>query len=101
VRCIESEFPVWSVWQENQPDRAGGAVDPALGAQRVIVQRGPEGLALHCIPAADFRLVRELAAGLTLAASLGASGLAVANLPRVLRWLFTEGLVAELRLSAG
>lgn len=97
IRCIESAYPVWSVWQANQPENDGAAVDPALGAQCVVVQRVAGRLALHCVPVVDFTFVSELARGKTLEAALDASGLEVSSLPQVLGWLFASGMVTGLR----
>lgn len=94
IRCVDSGHPVWSVWQSNQPGCDGAAVDPSLGGQCVVVQRVDDGLTLHCVPAADFAFVRELALGNTLEAALAASGVGVETLQRVLGWLFTNGMVA-------
>jgi hypothetical protein len=97
LRFVRSEYPVWSVWRENQPAEAGNPVDLSQGAQHIVVTYGDEGLALHSLPADQFDFVASLAAGAPLGEALEASCLDVDRLPGVLAWLFSDGLVVELR----
>jgi hypothetical protein len=96
LRVVRSDFPVWSVWRENQPGEAGNPVDLSQGAQHVVVTCGDEGLVLHSLPADQFGFVAALAAGAPLGDALEASGLDVERLPGVLAWLFSDGLVVAL-----
>lgn len=96
LRLVGSAFPVWSVWQANQPDSAGDAVDPSLGAQYVAVVPGDDGLVLHSLPVERFDFVRQLAAGRTLEQALDASRLPVELLGEALAWLFGSGLVTQV-----
>jgi len=100
LRCVSSAVPVWSVWQENQPGRAGRPIDLSLGAEYVIVHCDRGTLVLHSIPDRNFRFVRHVAAGATLAAALEGSAHDLEGLQRVLSWLFNERLVAELLTPA-
>jgi hypothetical protein len=97
LRFVRSEYPVWSVWRENQPAEAGNPVDLSQGAQHIVVTYGDEGLALHSLPADQFDFVASLAAGATLGEALEASCLDVDRLPGVLAWIFSDGLVVALR----
>ncbi len=96
VRLVESEYPIWSVWRENQPGEPGAPVDFSIGPQRVVVACGASGLVLHSVPESHFRFVAALAAGATLGAAVDDSRLAIEQLPAVLGWLFSEGLVVEV-----
>ncbi len=100
LRLVDSTFPVWSVWQANQPDAPGNPVDPALGAQHVVVACNDAGLVLHSVPADQFAFVSALAGGATLAGAIEDSGLEIERLPGVLGWLFGEGLVTRLAAPA-
>lgn len=97
LRTVASAFPVWSVWQANQPGAAGDAVDPSLGPQQVVVAPEADGLVLHSLAAEPFGFVEQLAAGCTLGQALEASGLAVEQLAETLAWLFGAGLVTDAR----
>jgi len=97
LRLVTSSYPIWSVWQENQPDAAGRPVDLASGAEYVVVSCAPAGLVLHSVPAARHRFIAELAIESSLANSLEAAALPVDQLPQILRWLFEERLVVGLR----
>jgi hypothetical protein len=96
LRLVSSAFPVWSVWQANQPASPGDAVDPSLGPQQVVVAPDADGLALRSLPVDQFRFVEELAAGRTLGSALDASGLPVERLAATLAWLFGAGLVTAV-----
>jgi len=96
LQLVSSAFPVWSVWQANQPGAPGDAVDPSLGPQQVVVAPDAVGLVLHSLPVDQFRFVEELAAGRTLGRALDASGLAVERLAATLAWLFGAGLVTAV-----
>lgn len=100
LRLVDSTFPVWSVWQANQPDAPGAPVDPALGAQYVVVACNDAGLVLHSVPADQFAFVSALAGGASLAVAIEDSGLEIERLPGVLAWLFGEGLVTGLDAPA-
>ncbi|HVN43273.1 MAG TPA: DNA-binding domain-containing protein [Steroidobacteraceae bacterium] len=96
LRCVDSPYPIWSVWRENQPDGPGAAVDLALGAQYVAVHCDRGSLLLHSIPERDYRFVRLAASGASLADALEGAALEVEGLRAVLAWLFTQRLVAEV-----
>jgi hypothetical protein len=96
LRTVSSAFPVWSVWQANQPGSSGDAVDPSLGPQHVAVAPDADGLVLHSLPADQYRFIEQLAAGRTLEDALDASALAVERLGEALAWLFGTGLVTAV-----
>lgn len=99
LRLVSSGFPVWSVWQVNQPGSAGDAVDPTLGAQHVAVIPDGEGLMLHALPLDQFTFLQQLAMGRTIEQALDASGLAIESLAETLAWLFGNGLVTSVRTA--
>jgi hypothetical protein len=93
LRVVESGYPVWSVWRENQPDAPGAPVDLSSGPQWVVVACVDGGLVLHSVPQDHFRFVAGLAAGATLAMAVDESGISIEQLPALLGWLFNERLV--------
>lgn len=93
LRLVSSRFPVWSVWQANQPGLPGDAIDPSIGAQWVAIVPVAEGLVLHSLAADRFRFIEQLAAGRALGEALDSSGLAVERLGGALAWLYGAGLV--------
>jgi hypothetical protein len=99
LRTVASAFPVWSVWQANQPGATGEAIDPSLGPQQVVVAHDADGLMLHSLAAEQFGFVEQLAAGRSLGQALETSGLAIEQLAETLAWLFGAGLVTDVRLS--
>jgi hypothetical protein len=99
LSTVASAFPVWSVWQANQPGARGDAIDPSLGPQQVVVAADVDGLVLHSLAAEQFGFVEQLAAGRTLGQALEASGLAIEQLAATLRWLFGAGLVTAVSSS--
>ena len=93
LQFVSSAWPIWSVWQANQPDAAGTAVDPALGAQHVAVGCVDGHLVLLSLPAEEFAFQRALAAGRPLGAAVAESALPVERLAGALGRLFSERLV--------
>jgi hypothetical protein len=96
VRFVSSACPIWSVWQENQPEGAGRSVDLARGAEHVIVAASDDGLALLSVPAEEFEFAAALAEGRTLGDALERAALPVERLPQALGQLFETGLVVGL-----
>jgi hypothetical protein len=101
LRTVSSAFPVWSVWQANQPESPGDVVDPSLGPQQVVVAPDADGLVLHLLPADQFHFVEQLAAGSTLEDALDASTLPIERLGETLAWLFGAGLVTGVSRTDG
>jgi hypothetical protein len=96
LRTVSSNFPVWSVWQANQPGSPGDTVDPSRGPEHVVLAADPTGLVLHLLPANRYRFVEQLMAGRTLEDALEASALPVERLGETLAWLFAAGLVTDV-----
>ncbi len=96
LRLVSSSFPVWSVWQVNQPGSSGETVDPSLGPEHVVVAAEPTGLVLHSLHADRYRFVEQLAAGRTLEDALEVSALPIERLGETLAWLFSAGLVTNV-----
>lgn len=98
LQFVSSPWPVWSVWQENQPDGAGRAVDPDLGPQHVGVACIDGQLVLASVPREEFAFRQSLAGGQSLAAALASSGLPIERLAGALGRLFEERLVVGLEV---
>ncbi len=96
LRTISSSFPVWSVWQANQPGSSGETVDPSLGPEHVVLAPDPAGLVLHSVPADRYLFVEQLAADRTLEDAIDASALPIERLGETLAWLFGAGLVTHV-----
>lgn len=99
VRVVSSAFPVWTVWRESQPGAPGELVDPAPGAQCIVVVCTADGLVLHSLPAERCRFVAALVSGASLGEALDTSGLEVEQMPAALGWLFGEGLVTAVHVT--
>jgi hypothetical protein len=100
VRTVSSSFPVWSAWRAGQVDGAREPVDLSLGAQHVVVTCCDTGLVLHSLPEEQFLFVAALAGGATLGSAVESATLDVEALPGMLAWVFGEGLVTALRMTA-
>lgn len=100
LRTVSSRFPVFTVWQENQPDRDGRAVDLEAGAEHVLVRAARDGCLLHRVPANVLGVARALQQGLPLAQAIDQAALPVEELPQALGLLFAEGYVARVRPPA-
>jgi len=100
LRTVDSLFPIWSAWRGGQAESSGEPLDLGLGPQQVVVTCGEHGLVLHSLPADEFRFVAAIGGGAPLGTALESAGLDVEQLPRVLAWLFGDGLVTALRLPA-
>jgi hypothetical protein len=96
LRCVSSQYPVWSVWRANQPDRPGDAIAADRGAEHVVIARSDDRPVLHLRPEAEVRFVAALSAGAGLQEALEHSSLPVENLPEALAWLFQNELVVAL-----
>jgi len=93
LACVSSPFPILDVWQANQPDASGDAVDLTRGAQHVLVCCGPGGLGLLAVERDAFEFIRALQEGASLGAAVDNSGLPLDELPGVLGMIFQAGLV--------
>jgi hypothetical protein len=100
LRCVSSSYPVWSVWQANQPGASGAPVDPLLGAEHVVVTQDEAGLVLHAVSSSHLRLVEALAGGRALAEAIDLAALAPDDIAGALGWLFEAGLVTGLAVPA-
>jgi hypothetical protein len=96
LRCVNSAYPVWSVWRANQPDQPGAAIAADRGAEHVVITRTDDRPVLHLRPEAEVRFIAALSAGAGLQDALETSSLPVENLPQALGWLFQNGLVVAL-----
>jgi hypothetical protein len=96
LRLVESAWPVWSVWQANQGDAPGDAVDLERGAEHCACASTGQRVVVYRLAAEDFRILSALAQGATLAEALERSGANADSLARVLGWAFAEGLVVAL-----
>ena len=95
VRLLHSAYPVWSVWRANQGDDAGAPVDPAVGAEHIVLHCAVQGLLLRKLAPAEWHFVDALAGGATLGEAFERAQLDAAVLQGVLAWLFGDGLVVS------
>jgi hypothetical protein len=98
THCVASPYPLWSVWQANQGESAGPAVDLASGAEHCVVACPGDRVVVYRIAQDAFALLEQLIAGASLGNAVDAVDYDIAHLPQVLAWMFGEGLVAEVRL---
>ncbi len=96
ARRLASQYPVWSVWRANQGDDPGAPVDPAIGAEHVVLHCATEGLMLRKLPPSEWLFVDSLAAGATLGEAFEHAQLDAATLQGALAWLFGDGLVVAV-----
>ena len=70
-RFIASSFPVFSIWQVNQPDYRGDLqVDFGSPPDRLRIRREPDGVALDRIGAGEFAWLATLSHGAPLGAAI-------------------------------
>jgi len=96
LRCVDSPYPIWSIWSANQPDRPGHPVALDRGAEYVLLLTDVHGLALYQVAAADLAFIRTISRGDGLQASLDCAGLDADELPRLLGWLFGLGAITGI-----
>ena len=79
ARLIASPFPIFRIWQINQPDHESEErIDLGEGGDTLLVQRGPGGVTIERLAAGEHALLTALSANATLA---GAAAVAVAADP--------------------
>jgi hypothetical protein len=98
MRWVCSDWPVFSVWQANQPGADAAPVDAALGGQGVLLRATHGAPVMHRVDPELARFVGFLAQGLALGQALDASSLPVEALAGALAFLFTEGYLVAARL---
>jgi hypothetical protein len=96
LRLVSSAFPIWSVWQANQPQQVAAAVDLEAGGEQCAVACVTDRVAVYRLEAPDHRLLRHLHAGLPLEAATAAAATDATTLGRLLGWAFGEGLVVRV-----
>jgi hypothetical protein len=73
-RLIGSDYPVFSLWRANQPDRAGDErLAPEAAGEALCVRRDPDGIVLERLSAAEFAWLAALAEGAALAGAIDAA----------------------------
>jgi hypothetical protein len=97
LRLVASDWPVWSVWQANQGEAAGAAVDLALGPQHCACACLADRVVVYRLEAEDYRVLAALSAGATLAEATAQSDASPEALARVLGWAFGAGLVVAVK----
>jgi hypothetical protein len=98
-RLLTSVWPVFRIWQVNQPDHAGDdhvRLDPA--GEALLVRRDAAGVAVLRLAAGDFAWLATLAGGATLAAAIDAATRADAafDLGRALHAHVAGGTIAGI-----
>jgi len=95
-RLIDSRFPVLGIWQVNQPQHAGDMrVDLEANAERLLVRRDPDGVALELTDAGEHAWLAALAADAMLGEAIEAAQRADAafDLASVLRKHLAAGAI--------
>lgn len=95
LRMVDSQFPVWRVWQANQGDDPS-PVDLELGGECCVVACVDDRPVVYRIDRDDYRLLERLAQGDSLGDALTAAQADADALGRVLAWAFSERLVAGI-----
>jgi hypothetical protein len=73
-RLIGSDYPVFSLWRANQPDRTGDErVPPEAPREALCVRRDPDGIVLERLSAGEFAWLAALADGAALAGAIDAA----------------------------
>jgi hypothetical protein len=98
LRLVSSPFAIWSVWQANQDDAPGPAVDVTAGPEHCACACLTERVVVYRIDAGEFALLCALQRGESFATALASTGLGADVLARLLDWAFAEELVVALSL---
>ena len=105
-RLLVSDYPVWRIWQSNQPGYAGEehvALDQ--GEDRLLVRRDADGVALLRVAAGEHAFLTALADGATLGAAIDAATNATKanddgfDLGAVLRAAIAAGTIAAVDIG--
>lgn len=100
---VASSFPIFRIWQINQPDRTGEEhVDFTSGVDRLLVARGAGGVSIERLSAGEHALLCAIAAGTPLgtAAERAADEESEFDLGRVLRKHVASQTVVGFRAPA-
>ena len=100
VRFIVSPYPIWRIWQVNQPGHDGGdSVDLGEGGDTLLVRRDSQGVAVERLAAAEHALLAALAARASLSAAAARATEVDRDfdLPRVLRDRVADQTVVAFR----
>lgn len=100
LRLVESDWPVWSVWQANQGDDTAAPVDLAIGPQRCACACLDDRVVVYRLEAEEYRVLATLHAGATFTEALTQAHATADTLARVLGWAFDAGLVVAVSPSA-
>lgn len=99
LRLVSSPFAIWTVWQANQDDAPGPAVNVTAGPEFCVCASLTEGIAVYRIDGSQFALLGALQRGESIATALASTGLGADVLAGLLDWAFAEELVVALSLS--
>ncbi len=100
LRLVESQWPVWSVWQANQGEGAAAPVDLALGPQCCACACLDDRVVVYRLDAEDYGVLAALHAGATFGDAIAQARSNADTLARVLNWAFDAGLVVAVNPSA-
>jgi hypothetical protein len=95
---LASDFPVFSVWSQNQVDNAP-PVDQSLGSESGMVRARAEGAEVRLLDPPLFSYLNALAAGAPLGIAISTAGFDQPSLVSALGFLFTEHLVCQVRVE--
>jgi hypothetical protein len=95
-----SGYPIVRIWSTNQPDAAAEVIDLSGGADRVLVQRGTDGVEFHHLTSGEFALLQSLQqrAPLGYALELALAADERFDLSAALRHFVTLGVLTDIHL---
>jgi hypothetical protein len=97
AHLLDASVPVLTVWRANQGESAGGPIDLSTGGECVVVHRAASNdVEMRRVALVEFRFLRALESGRPLGDAIEESELTLETLPRVLKSLFEDGLVAAI-----
>jgi len=105
VRMVESQYPIFAIWQANRPSAAETDLEIRLdaGASRVLLIRRRDHVELRELSRGSYGLLRQFALG----ATLGSAALSIAadnpdfDLDHCLKEVMALETIADIRLGDG
>jgi hypothetical protein len=99
LRLLVSTHPVASVWQSNQDDGDGAAVDLAQGTEHCASACDGDRVVVYRLQPTHHALLVELNARRAFGEAIEAAGATAEDLSQVLGWMFAENLVVAVSPS--
>jgi hypothetical protein len=99
LRLLASDFPIFTVWQNNQVDDAP-PVDQSVGSECGLVRMRIDGVEVRSLDPRHFSYLSALAAGAPLGQAVATAGFDQPGLVNALGFIFAENLVCQVRLES-